>query len=180
MHENGDLTDDGTVDILNLVDRLEELVGMGKRVPFSGRVMVEEEEFLALVDQLRVAVPNEIKQAQRVIKEREHIIGEAQAEATKILDSAQSRAAYYVSQEGILNEARQQGEEILRLAEERRKRSLGEIDVYALKQLSQVEAAMRRGMEIIDEAMRESSTVIEGALRETTATLEEARNQVGQ
>ena len=180
MVDNGDVHDDGTVDILYLVDRLEELVGMGKRVPFSGRVMVEEEEFLALVDQLRVAVPNEIKQAQRVIKERERIIGESQEEATKILEGARSRAAYFVSQEGVLNEARQQGEEILRLAEESRKRSIGEIDVYALKQLSQVEEAMRHGMEILNEAMRESATVMEVALRETTATLEEARSQVGQ
>src|SRR5690606_26212753 len=59
---------DGAVDMLWLVDRLEEMVSLGKRVPFSTRVMVEEEEFLQLVDQLRVAVPNEIKQAQRVIK----------------------------------------------------------------------------------------------------------------
>src|SRR5215210_6186597 len=84
----GDNGDDETVDILYLVDRLEELVGIGKRVPFSGRVMVEEEEFLALVDQLRVAVPNEIKQAQRVIRERERIVGEAQTEAARILDAA--------------------------------------------------------------------------------------------
>ncbi|MDQ4044802.1 MAG: ATPase, partial [Chloroflexota bacterium] len=76
---------DGAVDMLYLVDRLEELVSLGKRVPFSTRVMVEEEEFLALVDQLRVAVPNEIKQAQRVIKERERIIGEAQDEAAEIV-----------------------------------------------------------------------------------------------
>src|SRR6266508_1303452 len=123
MHNGGEPPDDGTIDILYLVDPLEELVGMGKRVPFSGRVMVEEEEFLVLVDQLWVAVPNEIKQAQRVIKERERIIAEAQEEATKILDTARKRSEYYVSEQGILNEARQQSEEILRLAEERRKRS---------------------------------------------------------
>src|SRR5215218_5028470 len=124
MHDDGEPTDDGTVDILYLVDRLEELVGVGKRVPFSGRVMVEEEQFLALVDQLRIAVPNEIKQAQRVIREREHIIAEAQDEASRILDAAKKRAEYFVSQEGLLNEARQQGESILQQSEENRKRAL--------------------------------------------------------
>ena len=79
-------------------------------MPFSGRVMVEEEQFLELVDQLRVAVPDEIKKAQRVIKERERIIAEAQDEATKILDTARKRAEYFVSEQGILNEARQQSE----------------------------------------------------------------------
>ena len=83
---------DSAADILYLVDQLEELVSLGKRVPMSRRVMVEEEDFLALVDQLRVALPNEIKQAQRVIKERERVIGEAQDEASRIVQSARERA----------------------------------------------------------------------------------------
>jgi F0F1-type ATP synthase membrane subunit b/b' len=168
MYDDGDPNEDGTVDILYLVDRLEELVGVGKRVPFSGRVMVEEEQFLALVDQLRIAVPNEIKQAQRVIREREHIIAEAQDEASRILDAARKRAEYFVSQEGILNEARQQAEAILAQAEEKRKRALGEIDVYAIDQFNQVEDALREGLAIIDKAVRE-----------TVASLNDARDNVG-
>lgn len=160
--------EDGTVDILYLVDRLEELVGVGKRVPFSGRVMVEEEEFLALVDQLRVAVPHEIKQAQRVIKERERIIGEAQDEAAKILRTARERSEYYVSEQGVLNEARQQGEEILRQAEEKRKRAMGEVDAYALQEIAKVE-----------EGMREAFAIIEGALRETLASLSTTKSHIG-
>jgi cell division septum initiation protein DivIVA len=169
MDHDEEPPDDGTVDILYLVDRLEELVGIGKRVPFSGRVMVEEEQFLALVDQLRIAVPNEIKQAQRVIRDRERVIGEAQEEASKILETARKRAEYFVSEQGILNEARQQSEEMLRQIEERRKRSKGEIDVYALQQFNKVEEAMREGLEIID-----------GAVRETVATLERAKGAIGQ
>lgn len=168
MYDDGDPNEDGTVDILYLVDRLEELVGVGKRVPFSGRVMVEEEQFLALVDQLRIAVPNEIKQAQRVIREREHIIAEAQDEASRILDAARKRAEYFVSQEGILNEARQQAESILAQAEEKRKRALGEIDVYAIDQFNQVEDALREGLAIIDRAVRD-----------TVQSLNDARDSVG-
>ena len=156
MGEPDDPNEDDAVDIIYLVDRLEELVGMGKRVPFSGRVMVEEEEFLALVDQLRVAVPNEIRMAQRVIRERERIIAEAQTEAAKILKTARERAEYAVSEHGIVQEARQQGEEILRQAEERRRRTMGEVDVYALDQFAKVEAAVREGLEIVERAMDET------------------------
>lgn len=159
---------DGTIDILYLVDRLEELVGIGKRVPFSGRVMVEEEEFLALVDQLRVAVPHEIKQAQRIIKEREQIVGTAQEEASAILTQARDRAEYIISQQGVLNEARQKGEELLQQVVAERKRSLGEIDVYALKQFGIVEEAMREGLGIIQQAMDDA-----------VAGLNDAKNQVG-
>lgn len=161
--------DDGTVDILYLVDRLEELVGIGKRVPFSGRVMVEEEEFLALVDQIRMTVPNEIKQAQRIIREREAIVGRAQEEAEKILDVARQQAEYIVSQHGVLNEARQRGEEMLREVEAAHKRSKGEIDVYALEQFGLIDEAMQDGMNIIMEAMREA-----------TAAMEQARRHIGQ
>jgi vacuolar-type H+-ATPase subunit H len=169
MHDGDEPIDDGTVDILYLVDRLEELVGIGKRVPFSGRVMVEEEQFLALVDQLRIAVPNEIKQAQRVIKERERIISESQEEAAKILETARKRAEYFVSEQGILNEARQQSEELLRQVEERRNRSKSEIDDFALQQFNKLEEAMREGLEIID-----------NAVRETVATLERAKQAIAQ
>jgi hypothetical protein len=169
MHDGDEPIDDGTVDILYLVDRLEELVGIGKRVPFSGRVMVEEEQFLALVDQLRIAVPNEIKQAQRVIKERERIISESQEEAAKILETARKRAEYFVSEQGILNEARQQSEELLRQVEERRNRSKSEIDDFALAQFTKLEEAMREGLEIID-----------NAVRETVATLERAKDAIAE
>jgi hypothetical protein len=168
MYDDGDPTDDGTVDILYLVDRLEELVGVGKRVPFSGRVMVEEEQFLALIDQLRIAVPNEIKQAQRVIRERERIVADAQETAARIIDAAQKKAEYALSHDGLLNEARQQSEQILALAEEKRKRSLGEIDVYAIDQFNKIEDALREGLAIIDQAVRE-----------TVASLNEARDNVG-
>jgi vacuolar-type H+-ATPase subunit H len=159
---------DGAADILYLVDQLEELVGIGKRVPFSGRVMVEEEEFLALVDQLRVAVPNEIKQAQRVIKERERVIGEAQDEASRIVQAARERAEIMISQNVILAEARQRGEEVLRQAEEEQQRTRGELDVYILEQLQLVEDAVRRGM-----------AVMEDAVEQTLESMERAKDAVG-
>lgn len=159
---------DGTADILYLLDRLEELVGIGKRVPFSGRVMVEEDEFLALVDQLRLAVPNEVKQAQRVIKDRERIVGEAQDEGTRIVKAARDRADALVSQSGILAEARQRSEEILRQAEEQRQRDRGEFDVFVIQRLQLVQDAVRRGM-----------AVMEGAVEHTLEEMESAKNSVG-
>jgi hypothetical protein len=158
----------GTADILYLVDRLEELVGIGKRVPFSGRVMVEEEEFLALVDQLRVAVPNEIKQAQRVIKDRERIVSESQDEAARIVQLARERADALVTQHSIVGEARQRSEEILRAAEEERQRARGEIDVFVVEQMQLVEDAVRRGM-----------AVMEDAVEQTLDTIGNAREAVG-
>jgi hypothetical protein len=161
--EESQVQPSGSADILYLVDRLEELVSLGKRVPFSARVMVEEDEFLALVDQLRVAVPNEIKQAQRVIKERERIIGEAQEEGHRIVVRAQDQAEILVAQTTILAEARQRSEDVLRAAEEEHQRTRGEIDVFMLQQLQLVEAAVRRGMAVIEDAVEQTIDTINEA-----------------
>ena len=160
---------DSAADILYLVDQLEELVGVGKRVPLSNRVMVEEQDFLGLVDQLRVALPNEIKQAQRVIKERERIIGEAQDEAARIIQGARQHAEKLVSDNVILAEARQRGEEILRQAEAQAQRTRGEMDYFVLEQIKLVEDAVRRGM-----------AVMEDSVEQTLLTMENARKAVGQ
>jgi vacuolar-type H+-ATPase subunit H len=104
-----------------------------------------------------------------VIKERERIIAESQDEAAKILETARKRAEYFVSEQGILNEARQQSEELLRQVEERRNRSKDEIDDFALQQFNKLEEAMREGLEIID-----------NAVRETVATLEHARDAIAE
>lgn len=164
---------DGAVDMLYLVDRLEELVSLGKRVPFSTRVMVEEEEFLALVDQLRVAVPIEIKQAQRVIKERERIIGEAQDDGSQIIDRANEEADRLVSESALLAEARQRGEAILRRAEEEQQRTRGELDVYVFQQAQLVEDAVHRGIAVIQEASEETLD----AISELKAQITRARHE---
>ncbi|MBA2247424.1 MAG: ATPase [Chloroflexia bacterium] len=162
------LQQDGTTDFLYLLDQLEELVGVGKRVPFSGRVMVEEIEFLAMIDHLRVAVPNEIKAAQRVIKERERVIGEAQEEAARIVKVAGERAGALVSQSAVLAEARQKSEEMLRQAEEERQRARGEIEVFIGEQIALAEDAVRRGM-----------AVMEAAVEQTLETMDTAKDAIG-
>ncbi len=157
----------GAAAIIDIVNRLEDLVGMGKRVPFSSRVVVEASEFLGLVDLLRTTVPQEIQLARRVIKEREKIIGDAHSEAARILKTARDRAEMTVSEEGILLEVRQQSEEILRQTDERRQRSMGMVDVYALNQFEKVEEAMRDCLRLID-----------GAFRDAIDSLEQARASV--
>jgi hypothetical protein len=152
-------------DVLVLLDRLEGLVGEGRRMPFSTRVMIEEEEFLGILDQIRNAVPREIRQAQRVIEERADIITGAQQEAAKILDLARNQAEYIVSEQGILNEARQRSEDILRQVEQEQRRSMGQIDEYALQQLAQVEEAVQDGLNLVMDALRTASANLDQAKR---------------
>lgn len=142
-------------DILHLIDRLEEMAAEGKRVPLSNKIMVEEEELLAIIDQLRLSIPQEIKQARRVVQERHQIIAEAQTEADRILSIARERAEYLMSEHGLINEAKARGEEILRQAKDKEKRGMGEVDLYALQILSQLEQALEENLKQVEQNLEE-------------------------
>ena len=161
--------DDGDDDVLVLLEQIEDLVREGRKVPFGSMVMVEEEDVLALLHQVRSAVPREIRDAQRVVDDRSDIINAAQQEAAKILDHARSQAEYIVSEQGVLNEARQRGEEFLRQVEQEKRRTMGQIDEYALKQLSEVEAAVQDSLTVVLEALRTSSASLDQAKRHVGA-----------
>lgn len=153
MNDGRAVTQTGHVaDIMQLVDRMEELITSGMRVPLSNRIMVEEEEFLSIIDQLRLSVPQEIKQARRVVQERQQIIGTAQDEAAKILSVAKERAEYLMNEQGLINEAKSRSEEILRQAKDGSKRSMGEVDVYALQILTQLEQTLQQNLQQIQQA----------------------------
>ncbi len=162
---DADVAEEEPDDVLILLDRLEELVGVSRRMPFRNRVIIEEDEFLGLVDQIRAAVPREIRQAQRVVEERSDIITSAQQEAAKILDHARTQAEYIISEQGVMNEARQRGEEYLRQVEMEQRRSIGQIDEYALQQIGRVEEAIQDGLNLVMDALREASANLEQAKR---------------
>jgi regulator of protease activity HflC (stomatin/prohibitin superfamily) len=66
-----------TIELDQLIDELEDVLVQGRRVPFSGRLLIDEEKILDIIDRMRIAVPDELKQARRVIAEQERLIGEA-------------------------------------------------------------------------------------------------------
>lgn len=151
----GEPQDRHVVEISRLLDLLEEQVRTGMRVPLTNRVAVEEEEFLATVDQLRASIPSELRQARRVIQDRQEIILAAQKEAERIINTARERADYLTSNEGVMAEARQRSEEILRQSRSQNQRSVDEIENYALRVIGQVEQAMRTGLQDLEKGLHD-------------------------
>jgi vacuolar-type H+-ATPase subunit H len=139
-------------DILQLIDRLEEIVAHGSRVPWGGKILVDEEELLTVVDQLRMSMPQEIKQARRIVQDRQKIITDAQAEADKILSVAKERAEYLMNEQGLVNESKARSEQILRQAKEQSRQSMSEVDNYAVQMLTQLERILEENLSQIQQA----------------------------
>lgn len=127
------------IDILHLVDRLEELVMEGRGIPFSGRVVLDEERFLDIVDQMRVTIPEEIKKAKRVQQERERIIAQANEEAGRIVRLAQEEAEKLVSGHETVKVADDRASVILERAQNQAEQIRRDADAYVMEVLGQLE-----------------------------------------
>ena len=134
----------GGANVLHIIEQLENLVASAKRMPLSTRVMIDEDEFLALVDQLRVAYPEELSQAKQLANAHTQVINSTQAEADKIIETARAEAAKMVEDTEITRLARDQADAIVADAEDRAESLLRGADDYAIKMLSGLDDELSR------------------------------------
>ena len=104
--------------IMYLIDQIEDIIESGTGVPFSSKVLVDAEEILSLIQDIRVNLPDEIKQAQWIKEERKKILFEAQKEAEAITKEAEDYIKKMVDENEITKNAYLQAEEILKRAQE--------------------------------------------------------------
>ena len=106
------------MDILYLVDRLGNYISNGQRIPLVNQVILKEGELLAILDEMRTCIPAEIKQAQRVVQDKERILAQAQADATAIISRAREEAERTLNQDNLLQLSQERAHEMMRLATE--------------------------------------------------------------
>src|SRR5205814_832989 len=96
------------MDVLVLIDKLDDLVHNAKPVPLTDQVRVDKEEIYDILDQMRATIPEEIKQARWIVKERQEMLAEAKKEAERIIKDARERQERLVGEEEVtkLDEAR--------------------------------------------------------------------------
>ncbi len=123
---------------------MEYLVQHARHMPFSNQVMVDEDELMDLIDQLRFNLPEEMKQGNWTVQEQQRLIAEAHAEATRILSKANERAEIAVQEHEILRRTERQSQQTLREAQARADEIVREAEAYALEQLQQLEAHLSR------------------------------------
>ena len=78
--------------VIDTLKKLEDLVADASHLPFSDKALVNDDEIVHLVEELRMDLPKELNRAAEIMQEQENIIGRAREEAKDIVDSAQTRA----------------------------------------------------------------------------------------
>ena len=104
--------------VLELLDELEEVVELASQVPVVRKVMVDPNEILEIVKEIRLELPDEIQQAQYIKDERQRILDEAKAEYEKIIKQGQEKAEQLIENDEITVKSKARAEEIMRIARE--------------------------------------------------------------
>lgn len=132
------------MDILQLIDRLEELFNESKSIPLTRNVMVDEDRMLDIIDQMRIAVPEEVKKAQQLLGQRDRVLAQAQEEANRTLELARQKADQLASREMVVQESQRRGEQILAQARADAENTRGDADDYVMRSLTQLQAELER------------------------------------
>ena len=127
------------MDILHLVDRLEELFNNSRPIPLTHNVIVDEDKFLDIIDQMRISVPDEVKKAQDVFSKKDRVMAQAQEEASRIVALAKEKAEQIVDREAIVKSAQTRGSQIVAQAKEDANSTRHDADDYVIVSLQTLE-----------------------------------------
>jgi vacuolar-type H+-ATPase subunit H len=132
------------MDILHLVDRLEELFNDSGSLPLTKKVILDEEKLLDLIDQMRLAIPDEIKKAQSIVYQKERIIAQSHEEANRTVSLAREQSEKLVSKDVIVQEAKIIADDIIKRARDETELIKKEADQYAVDSLDYLEIELSK------------------------------------
>ncbi|HBW50544.1 MAG TPA: hypothetical protein DEF47_11625 [Herpetosiphon sp.] len=117
-------------------------------MPLTSRLMIDEKQVFDIIDRMRVAVPNELRQARQIVRERDQLI-----EATK------KKIAITLSEQGMLEIAQRERSRIIAEAESEAAKVRSEADEYARQVLLNLEEHIGKSLTIIQNGLDELGVV---------------------
>ncbi len=122
-------------------------------MPLTTNVLIQEEEFLDIIDQLRVSIPEEVRQAKKVVQDRDQLIAQGREEAEEIVSDAHKRATEMLEEHKLVKAAEERAAQLHKQADEQTAQILAratsesdsikiDADNYVLDVLEQLESRL--------------------------------------
>lgn len=167
--------DEAGLEILELIDALEDLIVQSRRLPVGGNLVVDRKRMLDVIDQMRLAVPADLRQAKQVLETRDQVIATAHDEARRALDRAEAERARMLAESAIVREAYERSQQMLMDAEAQSRQVVAEADATAAAHMSEAaEAASKQ----LDDADQYALEVLSRLEHQMTAFLESIRTSI--
>jgi cell division septum initiation protein DivIVA len=135
------------VDLATRLQQLEELVREAKSMPLSSSALLNRDEVMDLIKDMREALPDEIRQARWVVKDREELLAKARRDADAAVDEGRAEQLRLATHEAVVQRAKEEAERLVREAGDEARRLRLEAEDYADAKLAQFEASLQRILE---------------------------------
>ena len=143
------------MEIFTLLENLEEIIESGTKVPLSTKVMVDKEELSEILEEIRMKLPDELKQAKWVKEERQRIIMDAQKEADQIVRETETKIISLVDDHEITRQALAQKEEIIESADKVAREITTGTREYADALLERLEEILKEALNVVHDNRKE-------------------------
>jgi cell division septum initiation protein DivIVA len=135
------------MDLAGRLQQLEEMVREAKSMPLSSSALLNRDEVLDTLREMQEALPEEIKQARWIVKDREDLLGKAHQDAERIVEQAREDQLRMARKEEVLHRAEEEADRIVAEAEQQALDARAEAERYVDAKLAQFEIALRRILE---------------------------------
>ena len=161
--------------VLQLLEELEEIVQGASKVPLTGKSLLDAEDLMEIIKEIRVELPEELQRAQWINDEKDRIIGEAESERTAMLEEARAQSEAMIDRDEITNQARIKAEEIISNADMQSRnlkmRTYEYIDNVMNSMIERVEYANRVYMKDMYENLKKSFDQVTETLTDNKAEI---------
>ena len=141
------------MDIQFLVERLEALVVNARKLPMTSQVILEQAAVLDLIDQMRVAIPEEVKSARRIVQESGRVVQKAREEGEGIIGAAQEQAAILLQDQSIIREAELRAGDVEKATQAKADETMHGADQYASDVLIRLESDLVKTLSIVKKSL---------------------------
>jgi hypothetical protein len=173
------------MDLASRIQQLEDMVREAKSMPLSSSALLNREEMLELVASMREQLPDEIKQARWVVRDREELLAKARREAESLVEKARAEQSRMVAQEAVAQAAQEEAERIVSDARDQAHQVRMEADDFVDAKLAQFEIAIQRLQELLTQTheslganVAKVQAVLSDSLQQTQGGLARVAEQV--
>lgn len=161
--------------VLELLDELEEIVDTSSSFPLSGKILVEADDILSVVADIRRVLPEEIEKAQTITNDQERILAKAKQEYQDIISEAKREAEHLIETDDITVKARRKADEIVRNAND----SAKELKLSTFEYIDGLLYDFQNRMDSLNETYFEKMYAqVTGTIESANATVQQNRDEL--
>ena len=148
------------MEIISVIDELEREIQAAKKMPLTSKLLIEEELLYKYVDALRAHIPEDIRQAQWISKEKERLLKDAKEEAKKIISNTENKMVEMCDEKEIIKIANQKAKEVVDHANQKAAKIVQGSYEYVDERMSELEKNLDKQLKEIRAGKTEIKSTI--------------------